>query len=151
MVDVHYENKAFTIPVQWQDAIPHHGTCTFFFSREQTVVDEYHSSFGQRALGQTFWNAFQPAGTDWIHARKRGNIKDRIKEKFPNPEAAFQSMDRDGGGSLSRVELSTELRKLGIWLQVAITSFLLHSRSNCVVIGVYFSTHTFHSLTNWNI
>lgn len=151
MVDVHYENKAFTIPVQWQDAIPHHGTCTFFFSREQTVVDEYHSSFGQRALGQNFWNAFQPAGTDWIHARKRGNIKDRIKEKFPNPEAAFQSMDRDGGGSLSRVELSTELRKLGIWLQVAITSFLLHSRSNCVVIGFYFSTHTFHSLTNWNI
>jgi hypothetical protein len=100
---------------------------------------------------QAFWNAFQPAGTDWIHARKRGSIKGRIKEKFSNPKAAFQSMDRDGGGSLSRVELSTELRKLGIWRQVAITSFLLHSRSNCVVIGFYFSTHTFHSLTNWNI
>jgi Leucine-rich repeat (LRR) protein len=118
MVDVYYENKAFTIPVHWHDAIPHHGVCTFFFSREQAIVDEYYSSFGQRALDQTLWKAFQPAGTNWLHARKRENIKDRIKEKFPNPETAFQTMDRDGGGSLSRVELSTELRKLGIWLQV---------------------------------
>ncbi len=118
MVDVHYENKEFKIPVQWREVIPLEGVCSFFYCRENSTLDEYYSSFGPRALDRSVWRAFQPAGVDWVHARKRGNIKDRIKEKFPNPEVAFQTMDRDGGGSISRVELSTELRKLGIWLQV---------------------------------
>jgi hypothetical protein len=134
MVDVHYDDKEFTIPVHWREDIPFKGICSFFYCRQQAVLDEYYSSFGKRAMDNLVWKTHQPAGVDWVHARKRGDIKDRIKEKFPSPEAAFQSMDRDGGGSLSRVELSTELRKLGIWLQVAGSShhFLRHSRSNCV-------------------
>jgi hypothetical protein len=124
MLDVHFENKSFTIPSHWREVMPLQGICTFFFSRDQSILDEYYSSFGLNALDFSLWKTFQPAGVDWIHARKRGNIKDRIKEKFANPETAFQSMDIDGGGSLSRVELGTELRKLGIWLQVQIS--LLH-------------------------
>jgi hypothetical protein len=118
LLDAHFENKSFSVPLHWRDVMPLQGICTFFFSREQSILDAYYSSFGQYALDVSIWKSFQPAGVDWIHERKRGNIKDRIKEKFSNPETAFQSMDIDGGGSLSRVELSTELRKLGIWLQV---------------------------------
>jgi Leucine-rich repeat (LRR) protein len=123
MVDVHYDDKEFTIPVHWQEDVPFQGICSFFYCRQQAVLDEYYSSFGKRAMDYSVWKAHQPAGVDWVHARKRGNIKDRIKEKFPNPEAAFQSMDRDGGGSISRLELGTELRKLGIWLQVQSSKF----------------------------
>jgi hypothetical protein len=130
LVDVHFENKSFSIPSHWQDAMPMQGICSFFFSRQQSILDDYYSSFGQRALDVSCWKLFQPSGTDWIHARKRGNIKDRIKEKFSSPEAAFQSMDIDGGGSLSRVELSIELRKLGIWLQVTIFVCLSLQRSS---------------------
>ena len=118
IVDEHYENKSFSVPEHWQEAVPFKGIVTFFYCREQAVLDALYSSFEQSSLDLVVWKSFQPVGVEWVHARKRGIIKDRIKEKFPNPETAFQSMDRDGGGSLSRVELSTDLRKLGIWLQV---------------------------------
>jgi hypothetical protein len=71
MVDVHFENQEFSIPVHWRDAPPLQGICTFFYCREKAILDEFYSSFGQSALDISIWRAFQPAGCGWVHARKR--------------------------------------------------------------------------------
>jgi hypothetical protein len=62
------------------------------------------------------FDSFQPSGVKWVEEFKRGRIKWKLAEKFVSGEDAFNQLDKDGGGSLERVELAVGLRSVGIWL-----------------------------------
>jgi Ca2+-binding EF-hand superfamily protein len=42
-----------------------------------------------------------------------------MEDKFATPEEGFSMIDRDGGGTVDRKELSAGLFKLGVWLHPA--------------------------------
>lgn len=52
-------------------------------------------------------------------------IKRKLEDKFPSPEECFAALDKDGGGSLDRVELAVGLRSVGVWLHPTELSDLL--------------------------
>ena len=76
-------------------------------------------------VSPTFYD-HQLAGTEWTVEAKYSRIKRKLEEKFPSgPEEAFNALDDDGGGSLSRGELATGLRAVGLWLHPNEMSALL--------------------------
>jgi hypothetical protein len=62
------------------------------------------------------FDSIQPSLVKWVEESKRGRIKWKLADKFANGEDAFNQLDKDGGGSMDRLELAVGLRSVGIWL-----------------------------------
>ena len=59
----------------------------------------------------------QPAGDGWVLQHKLRRVKQLMMEHSGDAEAMFRLLDTDGGGSLDRLECSTGLYRLGVWLR----------------------------------
>ena len=58
----------------------------------------------------------EPPGAGWIREHKLRRIVNKLKERFPNAEAAMTALDKDGGGDLDRKEIARGLFEMGIFL-----------------------------------
>jgi hypothetical protein len=81
----------------------------------QKTIQKLKSSVPEWTIPPDF-ESIQPSLVKWVEESKRGRIKWKLAEKFANGEDAFKQLDKDGGGSMDRIELSVGLRSVGIWL-----------------------------------
>jgi hypothetical protein len=88
---------------------------TFADNNGQKTIQKLKASVPEWTIPPDF-DSFQPALVKWVEESKRGRIKWKLAEKFASGEDAFNQLDKDGGGSMDRIELSVGLRGVGIWL-----------------------------------
>jgi hypothetical protein len=108
-----YNEIDFDVPSSWLEDIPQKGVFSVFYCRSTHVIKKIFQTFPPECIPANL-DAISPAGIEWVQQAKRVRIKLKLSLAFTNVEEAFNKMDEDGGGSLSRLEFSRGLRMLGV-------------------------------------
>lgn len=110
------EGIDFAMPAAWVIEVPKKGLYTTFYCREKATIDSVKVAAQHMHPNSFSPDVEQPVGTEWVEAAKSREIKRKMQEIFPTPQAGFKMLDRDGGGSVDRKEMAVGLFKLGVWL-----------------------------------
>jgi hypothetical protein len=113
MCGCRYNEIDFDVPASWLEEVPQKGIFTVFYCRSKHVIQKIFQKIPTPCI-PTNLDLLSPPGTEWVTQAKRTRIKLKLSLAFTNVEEAFNKMDEDGGGSLSRVEFSRGLRMLGV-------------------------------------
>jgi hypothetical protein len=113
MCGCRYNEIDFDVPSSWLQEIPQKGVFTVFYCRSAQVIKKIFQKIPEQCIPNNL-DLLSPSGTEWVMQAKRSRIKLKLSLAFTNVEEAFNKMDEDGGGSLSRLEFSRGLRMLGV-------------------------------------
>lgn len=113
MCGCRYNEIDFDVPSSWLEEIPQKGIFTVFYCRSAQVIKKIFQKIPSPCIPANL-DLLSPSGTEWVAQAKRSRIKLKLSLAFTNVEEAFNKMDEDGGGSLSRLEFSRGLRMLGV-------------------------------------
>jgi len=123
MLSCLFDGLAFSVPGSWSKDIPRKGRISVYYCRSATVIEQVMDSVPAHTLPPNY-RSVQPAGGEWVADMKQAKIKHKMECRFSDPRAAFEAMDTDGGGELSRQEFARGLRNLGVFLEPDETTFL---------------------------
>lgn len=136
-IELMYEGCDFEVPASWTTSVPRSGQLRLYYVRERHVMDKvikYGTSDIRKTNPFFYASAFgdflpkwmrpycpkgypQPTGKDWIKAFKLRLVKSKIQERVAlDAREAFEAIDQDGSGELSRSELLMSLFRMGVWL-----------------------------------
>ena len=113
MCGCRYNEIDFDVPSGWLEEIPPKGVFTVFYCRSAQVIKKIFQKIPSECIPPNL-ELLSPPGTEWVSQAKKKRIKLKLSLAFTNVEDAFNNMDEDGGGSLSRLEFSRGLRMLGV-------------------------------------
>lgn len=113
MCGCRYNEIDFDVPSGWLEEIPQKGVFTVFYCRSAQVIKKIFQKIPSECIPPNL-ELLSPPGTEWVAQAKKKRIKLKLSLAFTNVEDAFNKMDEDGGGSLSRLEFSRGLRMLGV-------------------------------------
>ena len=108
-----YNEIDFDVPSSWLEEVPQKGVFSVFYCRSAQVIKKIFQAIPLECIPANL-DVISPAGVEWVQQAKRVRIKLKLSLAFTNVEEAFNKMDEDGGGSLSRLEFSRGLRMLGV-------------------------------------
>ena len=108
-----YNEIDFDVPSSWLEEVPQKGVFSVFYCRSAQVIKKIFQTSPLECIPANL-DVISPAGVEWVQQAKRVRIKLKLSLAFTNVEEAFNKMDEDGGGSLSRLEFSRGLRMLGV-------------------------------------
>jgi len=116
------------VPAGWATLCPRRspGDCSVYYCRSNAVINRILSRTPAHTVPPNYAE-FQRNGTGWVFNEKKRTIKNRLIDKFDSGEHLFNSIDVDGGGSLSRFELAAGLRSAGVFLDSAEMTLLYAS------------------------
>jgi len=106
----------YEMPAGWINEVPHKGVYCTFYCRETPTINKVKNSALSQHPNSICPDVDMPPGKEWVHPAKCSQIKRKMQEKFSTAEEGFAKIDRDGGGSIDRRELSVGLFQLGVWL-----------------------------------
>ncbi len=113
MCGCRYNEIDFDVPSGWLEEIPQKGVFSVFYCRSAQVIKKIFQKIPSECIPSNL-ELLSPPGTEWVAQAKKKRIKLKLSLAFTNVEDAFNKMDEDGGGSLSRLEFSRGLRMLGV-------------------------------------
>jgi hypothetical protein len=120
-IQCHLNDLPFEIPSSWCSSLPSTGEFYVYYCRERAVIDNIAAKAEQRNPGSVPHNyvKHQPEGSSWVVPAQRRRVREKLRHIFPSAAACFSAFDEDGGGSLSRQELSKGLRAHNIFLHAS--------------------------------
>jgi hypothetical protein len=117
-IQCHFNDLPFEIPSSWCSSLPPSGEFYVYYCRERAVIDNIIAQAQLIHPGSVPPNFLQrqPDGQSWVIPAQRRRVRDKLRRIFPSAASCFAAFDIDGGGSLSRQELSRGLRAHRIFL-----------------------------------
>ena len=107
MVDERLNGLSFEVPAMWVKSIPAKGTFSVHYCRSKAVIQDIISKVPHHWVNpESDWVKSQPYDTEWVDWSMRFRIRNKLAASFSTPADGFAVMDEDGGGSLSRQEIS---------------------------------------------
>jgi hypothetical protein len=107
MVDERLNGLCFEVPAAWVKAIPAKGLFSVHYCRSKAVIQNIIESVPTHWVHpESDWAKCQPYDTEWVDWSMRFRIRNKLAASFSTPSEGFAVMDEDGGGSLSRQEIS---------------------------------------------
>jgi Ran GTPase-activating protein (RanGAP) involved in mRNA processing and transport len=107
MVDVRLNGLCFEVPAAWVKAIPAKGLFSVHYCRSKAVIQDIVKNLPPHWVNpESDWVKSQPYDTEWVDWSMRFRIRNKLAASFSTPAQGFAVMDEDGGGSLSRQEIS---------------------------------------------
>jgi Ran GTPase-activating protein (RanGAP) involved in mRNA processing and transport len=107
MVDVRLNGLCFEVPAAWVKAIPSKGLFSVHYCRSKDVIQDIIKNLPPHwANPGGDWVKSQPYDCEWVDWSMRFRIRNKLASSFATPAEGFAVMDEDGGGSLSRQEIS---------------------------------------------
>ena len=107
MVDERLNGLSFEVPAMWVKSIPAKGFFSVHYCRSKAVIHDIISKVPPHWVNpESDWVKSQPYDTEWVDWSMRFRIRNKLAASFSTPADGFAVMDEDGGGSLSRQEIS---------------------------------------------
>jgi hypothetical protein len=115
MIDERLNGLCFEVPAAWVKAIPAKGLFSVHYCRSKAVIQDIIKNVPAHWVNpESDWVNSQPYDTEWVDWSMRFRIRNKLAASFATPAEGFAVMDEDGGGSLSRQEISRGERELNI-------------------------------------
>ena len=106
-LDERLNGLCFEVPAAWVKAIPAKGLFSVHYCRSKAVIQNIINSVPTHWVHpESDWAKCQPYDTEWVDWSMRFRIRNKLAASFSTPSEGFAVMDEDGGGSLSRQEIS---------------------------------------------